>query len=70
MVIRVNLSDMDIAREYRSMLLTMFDKVESIKIAEDPAVEQGGCIVESDTCGVDANIPTQLSSIRSSLHEE
>ena len=69
-VIRVNLADMDIALEYRSMLLKMFDKVESIQIAEDSTVEQGGCIVESDTCGVDATIQTQLSSIRSSLHEE
>ncbi|MBQ6673754.1 MAG: hypothetical protein IJM77_03960 [Spirochaetia bacterium] len=69
-VIRVNLADIEIAREYRSVLLNMFDKVESIKIAEDPAVEQGGCIVESNAGGVDANIQTQLSSIRSSLHEE
>ena len=69
-VIKVNLADMDIAREYRSMLLNMFDKVESIKVAEDPAVEQGGCIIESSSGGVDANIPTQLSSIRSNLHEE
>ena len=69
-VIKVNLADMDIAREYRSILLNMFDKVESIKVAEDPAVEQGGCIIESNSGGVDANIPTQLSSIRSNLHEE
>ena len=69
-VIRVNLADIEVAREYRSVLLNMFDKVESIKIAEDPAVEQGGCIVESNAGGVDANIQTQLSSIRSSLHEE
>jgi len=69
-VIRVNLADVEIVREYRSMLLNMFDKVESIKITEDPTVEQGGCIVESNAGGVDATIPTQLSSIRSSLHEE
>ena len=69
-VIRVNLADIEVAREYRSVLLNMFDKVDSIKIAEDPAVEQGGCIVESNAGGVDANIQTQLSSIRSSLHEE
>ena len=69
-VIKVNLADMDIAREYRSMLLNMFDKVESIKVAEDPAVEQGGCIIESNSGGVDARIQTQLSSIRSNLHEE
>lgn len=69
-VIRVNLADMDVAREYRSLLLNMFDKVESIKIAEDHSVEQGGCLIESSTGGVDANIRTQLSSIRSSLHEE
>ena len=69
-VIKVNLADMDIAREYRSMLLNMFDKVESIKVAEDPAVEQGGCIIESNSGGVDAGIQTQLSSIRSNLHEE
>ena len=69
-VIKVNLADMDIAREYRSMLLNMFDKVESIKVAEDPAVEQGGCIIESNSGGVDASIQTQLSSIRSNLHEE
>ena len=69
-VIRVNLADIEVAREYRSILLNMFDKVDSIKIAEDPAVEQGGRIVESNAGGVDANIQTQLSSIRSSLHEE
>jgi len=69
-VIRMNLADMDVAREYRSLLLNMFDKVESIKIAEDHSVEQGGCIVESSAGGVDANIPTQLDSIRSILHEE
>ncbi len=69
-VIRVNLADMEVLREYRSLLLNMFDKVESIKIAEDPSVEQGGCVIESSSGGVDASIPTQLSSIRSSLHEE
>ena len=69
-VLRVNLADMDVAREYRSLLLNMFDKVESIKIAEDHSVEQGGCVVESTTGGVDARLSTQLSSIRSSLHEE
>ena len=69
-VIKVNLADLDIAREYRSMLLNNFDKVESIKISDDMSVEQGGCVVESNSGGVDANIPTQLSSIRSSLHEE
>ncbi|MBO7516694.1 MAG: flagellar assembly protein FliH, partial [Spirochaetia bacterium] len=69
-VIRVNLADMEVLREYRSLLLNMFDKVESIKIAEDHSVEQGGCVVESTTGGVDARISTQLSSIRSSLHEE
>ena len=69
-VIKVNLADLDIAREYRSMLLNNFDKVESIKISDDQSVEQGGCVVESNSGGVDANIPTQLSSIRSSLHEE
>ena len=69
-VIRGNLADMDVAREYRSLLMNMFDKVESIKLAEDPEVHQGGCIVESAAGGVDANIPTQFSSIRSSLHEE
>ena len=69
-VIRVNLADVEVLREYRSLLLNMFDKVESIKIAEDTSVEQGGCIIESSSGGVDANIPTQLSSIRSSLHEE
>ena len=69
-VIKVNLADLDSAREYRSMLLNNFDKVESIKISDDMSVEQGGCVVESNSGGVDANIPTQLSSIRSSLHEE
>ena len=69
-IIRVNLADMDVTREYRSLLLNMFDKVESIKIAEDHSVEQGGCVIESAAGGVDATISTQLSSIRSSLHEE
>jgi len=67
--IHVNLKDVEIAKDRIAELLNMFDKVQSIKVVADQSVERGGCVIESDMGGIDANITTQLESIRSMLNE-
>ena len=67
--IHVNLKDMEMTKDRISEILNMFDKVESIRVVADQSVERGGCVVESDMGGIDANITTQLEAIRSMLNE-
>ncbi|MEW6105843.1 MAG: FliH/SctL family protein [Bacillota bacterium] len=62
--IRVSAWDLDRVRDFRDEIMRIADDVTSIEIIEDPRVEPGGCIVETDFGSVDARLGTQLREIR------
>lgn len=68
-VIRVNLSDLDIATAKMKEFQAQVEKVRNISIIEDPTVEQGGCIVETDYGQIDARINSQLREIELKIRE-
>ncbi len=61
--IRVSAWDLDRVRDFRDEILKIADDVTSVEILEDPRVEPGGCIVETDFGSVDARLGSQLREI-------
>ena len=62
--IRVSAWDLDRVKDFHDEIMRIADDVTSIEIIEDPRVEPGGCIVETDFGSVDARLGTQLREIR------
>lgn len=61
--LKVNARDIDRIRDCKDTLLRAADDIPDFEIVEDPRVEQGGCIVETDFGIVDARIDSQLQEI-------
>lgn len=68
-IVRVNLSDIDIATKHKKDILKSAERVESITIAEDSTVDPGGCIIETDFGEIDARIASQLREIEDRILE-
>lgn len=67
-VVRVNPKDAAILRAHRQRLMELIGRVKEIAIKEDPEVPGGGgCIVETDSGTIDAQLVTQLEMLRSVL---
>ena len=45
----------------------MLANIEEINILEDPNIEKGGCVVETDFGEVDARISAQLEEVESAV---
>lgn len=67
--IRVHPSDWQVINEFEEEILTSTHGVKSLEIKEDDHVTPGGCIIESDSGIVDAQLETQLQEISESLME-
>ncbi len=68
-IVRVNLSDLDIATRHKEDILKMAERVQTITIAEDTTVDPGGCIIETDFGEIDARIASQLREIEDRILE-
>jgi flagellar biosynthesis/type III secretory pathway protein FliH len=67
-VVRVNSADLAPVEAALPRLRALID-AEALMIQPDPAVERGGCIVESDTGQLDGQIKTQLKAVLAALNE-
>lgn len=65
--IKVNPSDWKILKESEAELPSLTHGVKEMEIKEDEHVEPGGCIVESDSGIVDAQLSTQLEEVAERL---
>ncbi len=68
MVIKVNPADKIHAETYRPELHHLFSEIKNITIEEQPSIERGGCLIESNFGTVDAqlhNLQNQIDSILS-----
>lgn len=62
-VIRVNSRDLALILSRREELAGLVEDAKNLRVAEDPRVEPGGCLVEMDTGLLDARIGEQLGEI-------
>lgn len=63
-VVRVNGKDAAILREHKPRLMELIGRVKEIAIKEDPDVPRYGCIIETDSGTIDAQLATQLEMMR------
>ena len=63
MTVFVNPDDFDTILAKAPELQTSFSGLSRLYVKKDPAVELGGCRLESDNCTVDATIASQLKRI-------
>lgn len=68
-LIRVNLSDVELTSEHVKDFMRMVENVRSVTVVEDSTVDKGGCIIESDFGEIDARISSQLSEIEEKILE-
>jgi len=65
--LRVNPGDEEIVRDRRAAVIAQSDSIREVVIEADEGVERGGCILESDSGNVDAQLSTQLKNIEAVL---
>ncbi len=68
-VIQVHPDDFAVINEKSTDFINTLSGLEHIIVKADPSVEQGGCIVESSNCTVDASIDIQLEMINNKLKD-
>jgi len=68
-LIRVNLSDLELATEHKQDFINMMEGVKDINIVEDSSVDKGGCIIETDFGEIDARIASQLMELENKILE-
>lgn len=66
-VMRVNPKDAAVLRERRPKLMELIGRVKEIAIKDDAEVPRYGCIIETDSGTIDAQLATQLEMIRNVL---
>jgi len=68
-IIRVNMSDLQLATEHKQEFIKLLEGVKSIQVVEDSSVDSGGCIIETDFGEIDARISSQLAELESKILE-
>ncbi|MDI6731479.1 MAG: FliH/SctL family protein [Candidatus Margulisbacteria bacterium] len=66
-IVRVNHDDAEHLKRYKDRLAGLLDGVKSFSIIEDPNVEAGGCLVETNLGFIDSRISTKIKSIEEAL---
>lgn len=66
-VVRVNPKDAQILREHRKRMMELIGRVKEIAIKEDQEIPRYGCIIETDSGTIDAQLSTQLEMLRNVL---
>ena len=46
--IRVNIDDLEVSARHQDEFYQMLDKIEGVTVLEDPNVDIGGCMIETD----------------------
>ncbi len=64
LTVRVNPQSAAILREKKKPLMELIGRVKDIAIREDSDVAPGGCIIETDSGTIDAQLSTQLEMIQ------
>jgi len=68
-IIRVNLGDLKLATEHIKDFINLVEGAKSVQVMEDSAVDEGGCIIETDFGEIDARIASQLAELENKILE-
>lgn len=68
-IIRVNREDVENVKKYKDRIGSVVDGIKSLSIVEDNAVDQGGCVIETNLGYVDARISTKIAAIEEALRK-
>lgn len=69
LAIRVNPTEMEYVKAQEERFLELLQGIDGIEFVIDHSLEPGGCILETNSGGVDATIKTQLEMIEAILLE-
>jgi type III secretion protein L len=67
LVIRANPDDVEVLRREKRKLLEHIGRLKDIAFREDPSVARGGCIIETESGTVDAQLATQVELLERAL---
>lgn len=67
MVLKVHPDDGKLLREKRPRLMELIGRAVDLSIRDDPDVEQGGCIIQTEFGVIDGQIRTQFEMLRNVL---
>ncbi len=65
--IRVNFADLEITTAHKDEIIKMMESLRKVNIYEDPRVDRGGVIIETDVGALDVRISTQLREIEEAI---
>jgi flagellar assembly protein FliH len=68
-IIRVNTVDLKLTTANIQNFINRMEGVQNIQVMEDPSVDQGGCIIETDFGEIDARIASQLAELEAKILE-
>ena len=68
-VVHVNPLDVEVLKAAGSEIAGLIDGLESLKFKPDPKVEAGGCVVQTESGTVDAQVDRQYNEIKESVLE-
>ncbi len=66
-IIKVNPRDFEIATQHKEEFIRLLESNPNLKIFEDPLVNIGGCIIETDTTSLDLEVMSQFEEIQSKI---
>lgn len=65
--IHVNPLDIDVLNSAGDEIAGLVDTMESVKFKPDPKVEAGGCVIQTESGVIDAQVDRQFSEIKASV---
>jgi|CZCB01.1.fsa_nt_gi flagellar assembly protein FliH len=69
LTIRVNLSDLPVVVDAKRDLEAKYPTLESIEVVDDPSVERGGCLIETDSGFLDGRIGQQFQRVAEAFND-
>jgi flagellar assembly protein FliH len=66
-VVRINPADREMMRRHKAEMFASTDGVKNIQVVADQGVRQGGCIIETNSGNVDAQLASQLAQVEECL---
>jgi flagellar biosynthesis/type III secretory pathway protein FliH len=66
-VVKVSNNDYEYVHNHKESIVKLVDDVKNLTIQEDPSMEAGGCIIETDLGYIDSRISIKLDAIQNAL---
>ncbi len=70
-VLKIRVSELDYINliSIKKRILPLLDKIEDLQIVQDDSMQQGDCIIETDTGTIDSGIQTQIDFVKATFED-